>query len=241
MICNEKRNIHLDFVGHYKECYKKKMNDMSRDSKRKVKKKLYASDQYVFTCTICDFKTKHYQNVANHKNMHERENNTPEDNNKFYMFCDKCEKKFLTRKGLMEHVKVIHLKEVTLAPCDQCDETFTTKLQLRRHRNRIHSNDPKFNCPECGKRFGTTSDLTTHIASHTGSTRCICKVCGANISKARLKSHERLHTGEKPFPCLLCEMKFISSTTLSGHYRQKHNTSTAEAKKQAEMKEETVW
>ena len=239
-ICKEEQNIHMDFVGHYKDCFRKKRNDLSKAGREKYWEKLHASNTYRFACDICEFQTNYRESIVNHKNMHERETNKPEENSKFYKYCDQCGKRFLAKRSLLEHIKTVHLKESIFAPCDQCHETFNTKLLLRRHKNMVHSTDPKFNCPECGKRFASCSDVARHLSSHTGSSRCICKECGANVAKEKMKAHERIHSGERPFPCTLCEMKFISSSTLSGHLRQKHNTSISEEKKRIELKEETM-
>jgi hypothetical protein len=39
-----------------------------------------------------------------------------------------------------------------------------------------------------------------------------CGLCGKQISKKSMKVHERVHTGEKPFSCTYCQMKFKQKT-----------------------------
>lgn len=34
--------------------------------------------------------------------------------------------------------------------------------------------------------------------------------------------HQRVHTGEKPFQCLICHMRFAERNTLRRHMKRKH-------------------
>ena len=50
-----------------------------------------------------------------------------------------------------------------------------------------------------------------------------CTFCGKYYpSKSHLQQHQRIHTGEKPYPCLYCQMAFSQSGTRKRHIANKH-------------------
>ncbi|XP_074656046.1 uncharacterized protein LOC141909516 isoform X1 [Tubulanus polymorphus] len=96
-----------------------------------------------------------------------------------------------------------------------------------------------FKCPTCEKRFTVKSScdwhlklvhnvcLNSHVSSEKfkagDSKKYKCQFCDKWFRfPASRKTHERIHTGEKPFKCSICEKHFSQSSNRNIHMKQVH-------------------
>lgn len=90
-------------------------------------------------------------------------------------------------------------------PCLNCDKVFDTKQKLRQHRRHVHLKPAS--CDVCGKRFGSTRDLTRHIETHhldvsaslpaeSQRSRCPEPGCGYKGRKDNVIRHCRMKHGK---------------------------------------------
>ncbi|KAL2082089.1 hypothetical protein ACEWY4_021907 [Coilia grayii] len=76
---------------------------------------------------------------------------------------------------------------------------------------------------ECGKMFGTISDLRKHELTHTGVKQYSCSLCEKVFTRSSgLSYHQKVHTGERPYQCSHCGRNF----TVMGHLNKHMLTHT---------------
>ncbi|XP_004531338.1 uncharacterized protein LOC101450183 [Ceratitis capitata] len=94
------------------------------------------------------------------------------------------------------------------------------------------SDQKKFACTKCDRKFNSRNALKYHHRTHTGLRPHKCDMCNMSFYALNaLKTHKRTHTGDKPYKCEHCQRDFRQWGDLKYHIISIH---TAEKNHQCE-------
>lgn len=119
-----------------------------------------------------------------------------------------------------------------LLSCDICEFRAPIRYKMLNHMKRYHmlSSDEAtrkpFCCDICGKRLSTKAHLKSHMRIHTGERPYVCKFESCNrrfLGTPERQMHMRRHLSEKPYQCDKCPAAFINKSTMNNHKRNMHS------------------
>ena len=167
-----------------------------------------------YTCNMCDksFPKKSHLKAHVKTNSEKCDKNFPRKDTLNFVHeniwhkCDKCDKRFVWKKNLDQHMKSRHIKSVHKKAkfnCDKCYKSFPKKDLLYRHIHIVHGNVPH-KCDHCDKSFSWKSQLSSHIQIE----------------------HQRILVRNENEPirynCDKCDKSFLWKTLLNTHIKCVH-------------------
>ncbi|XP_055632912.1 zinc finger protein 808-like [Toxorhynchites rutilus septentrionalis] len=161
-----------------------------------------------FSCDICHRRFKTKRTLLTHKSK---------PNRGVEYQCAQCGKILRYKRALSDHERFHHGNERPYV-CSICTKAFAGKEALQRHM-KVHSKEDRFKCEICNKGFKLKYYLKNHYITHNPDYRPIsCSLCSATFTrKISLKSHMKMHTGDRPYKCDICDASYPFSSDLKRH------------------------
>jgi len=151
--------------------------------------------------------------------------------------CSHCDRKFHHRKSLRRHqMKQPHCGQhnIKLGHVQFDMEQFSKTLRANGKKNEKNGSQSDvrsgkmylekdlgisravYRCQVCGTLFSSQDKLQIHTEELQGRLQCCycSKILG---NRAKLKTHHRSHTRQRPFQCEFCENSFTELSSLRKH------------------------
>lgn len=161
-----------------------------------------------FVCMTCKINVNTFEELR----MHMKTNIACK---KINLTCDSCGKICDTKKSLYQHT-LTH-KQKSSFVCDTCGKVYTNRFNLENHISSHHGVQVEeygsiYKCKICDDQFSNRKDLYSHLSNHRKMPSVnLCEQCGKCFNyPEQLRSHVRVHSDHRPFPCTYCDKRFRS-------------------------------
>ena len=177
-----------------------------------------------YQCPHCPYVAKRSHHLKNHIYTH--------TGDKPYS-CEECGQWFAQSGSLSYHMRTKHSTDQTkVHQCPHCPYSTKHSAQDLQRHIRTHTGEKPYSCKECGQSFTRSGSLSYHMRTKHSSDQAKVHQCphcpySTKHSARDLRCHIRTHTGEKPYSCEECGLRFAQSGNLSHHMRTKHSTDQA--------------
>ncbi|XP_054290344.1 zinc finger protein 37-like [Macrosteles quadrilineatus] len=181
-------------------------------------------------CLLCGKHFRHKANLVVHVNGHAVVSTYK---------CKKCNKAFTKKSDFEKHLKYHVDASGNPLVCKICNAVFKSQRTLYNH-SQLHSKkgsvrakrrgegprNPQFKCRTCGKGLSTKATLKEHMMIHSGEKPHECPICGRTIRhKANYVVHIQTHGQGRSYECDMCDEAFMRKLDLTQHKQSAHSKS----------------
>ncbi|XP_055322856.1 zinc finger protein 208-like [Sitodiplosis mosellana] len=202
-LCGGEKCIRCEYCSNEFTTTKKLLDHLDKSHE---KKKLHQCDKCLKFFTMIILKEHHLKS---------HELDAPKT-----FICEICSKAFPSKECLKNHIRIHDKTKSHL--CEECGRGFSCVQYLESHKKTHTQRNPKFQCPDCPKKFLELSNLRRHSNLHRDD-KYVCEICQAElISMPSYRKHKKIHQrteADRKYACKICDKKFFDPKHLKIHQR----------------------